>query len=161
MDVEHAVIIGKCYVLYKSSHLLIWKTAKKKLLSQYEFRRSIVLDWFGLTDNDSVEGTSEKNSENSRKRTRSSNDFSLSLEEASSSKRATRVTEQTLDPRDGALRVRLDEHAEHYPILSKAKHPCCSLCRLVSPNKNLRVYHHVYSCDRCSVHSILFQALKN
>jgi hypothetical protein len=62
-----------------------------------------MLDWLGLHDNDSVEGTSEESSENSRKRTHcSSNEFSLSLEEASSSKHATRATEQTLDPRDGA-----------------------------------------------------------
>ena len=112
--------------------------------------KSIVLDWFGCHQENGCSDTSEKNSsENSRKQTRCN--FSASLEEDSSSKRAARVTEQTLDPIDGALWVRLDENAEHYPVLSKAKRPCCSLCRLVSANKHLRVYHHVYSCDQCNV----------
>jgi hypothetical protein len=38
------LLLVNAYVLYKKSHLLIWKTQKSKLLTQYEFRKSIVLD---------------------------------------------------------------------------------------------------------------------
>jgi hypothetical protein len=114
------------------------------MLSQYEFRKVIVLDWFGLQTED---GTSAIMSENCKKQKSdySNMQYSLSSEEQNSSKRATRMRVEALDPIDGALWLRLDENIEHYPVLSKVKHPCCSLYRLASSNKNHRVYHHVYS----------------
>jgi hypothetical protein len=32
------VLLVNAYVLYKSAHLLVWKTPKKDILSQYDFR---------------------------------------------------------------------------------------------------------------------------
>ncbi len=115
------LILVNAYVLYKTSHLLIWKIAKSKLLSQYQFRKSVVLEWFGLQDKESEEVTSEKSSENSRKRTRcSTSKLFLSLEEASTSKRATRETEQMLDT---AMRIK----------------QVCQFLKNVSLNKQLNV----------------------
>lgn len=33
------------YVLYRTAHQFIWKTDKKKILSQYQFREEIVKAW--------------------------------------------------------------------------------------------------------------------
>jgi hypothetical protein len=56
-----------------------------------------VLAWFGIQEKENAEEDSEKSSENSRKRSRSTTTkFSLTLDEAGSSKRSARVTEQTL-----------------------------------------------------------------
>jgi hypothetical protein len=146
------VLLVNAYVLYRSAHLLIWKTDKTKLLTQYEFRKSIVLDWFGVAERATEDAASSKSSGTGNNRKRSHCDSTLSsLTIDNSFKRATRVTEGSLDPFDGVLRIRLDENVEHYPVLSRVKRPCCSLCRLVAPDKNHRVYHHVYSCDKCSV----------
>jgi hypothetical protein len=95
------VLLVNAYVLYKSAHLLVWKTPKKDILSQHDFQKSIVLDWFGCHQENGCSDSEKNSSENSRKRTRC--DFSASLEEEGSSKRAARVMEQTLDPIDGAL----------------------------------------------------------
>ena len=107
------LLLVNAYVLYKTSHLLIWKADKSKILSQYDFRKSIVLAWFGIQEKENAEVDSEKSSENSRKRSRSTTtEFFLTLDEAGSSKHSARVTKQTLHPIDGALRVRLDENTE-------------------------------------------------
>ncbi len=87
------------YVLYKTAHLLIWKTPKKKILSQYDFWKSIVLEWFGFGPQTVAHGTSLENtsSENSRRRKFGDiSSFSPASEEYSSTKWATRVTEQHL-----------------------------------------------------------------
>ena len=39
------VILVNAYLCYKSAHLLIWSTDKKDIMSQYDFRKSIVLAW--------------------------------------------------------------------------------------------------------------------
>ena len=123
------VLLVNAYVLYKSAHLLIWKTPKKDIMSQYHFRKSIVLDWFGFGKENDADAVAEKHSDETsrRRKIESISQFSLTSDEANSTKRATRVTEQTLDPYEGALRIRLQENLEHYPIVSKVKRPCCSL----------------------------------
>ncbi len=82
------LLLVNAYVLYKTFHLLIWKTAKIKLLSQFEFQKAIVLEWFGLEMEDS---TSAMMSENRKKRKSdlSNMQHSLSSEELNSSKQVT------------------------------------------------------------------------
>jgi hypothetical protein len=146
------VRVVNAYGLYiRSAHLLIWKMDKTKRLTQYEFCKSIVLDWFGFAERATEDAASSKSSGTGNNRKKSHCDSTLSsLTIDNSFKRATRVTEGSLDPFGGVLRIRLDENVEHYPVLFRVKCPCCSLCKLVAPDKNHRVYH-IYSCDKCSV----------
>jgi hypothetical protein len=39
------VLLINAYVLYRTAHQFIWKTDKKKILSQYQFREEIVKAW--------------------------------------------------------------------------------------------------------------------
>jgi hypothetical protein len=57
------VLLVNAYVLYKSAHLLIWKIPKKDIKSQYHFRKSIVLDWFGFGKGNDADAVTEKNSD--------------------------------------------------------------------------------------------------
>jgi hypothetical protein len=114
----------------------------------------IVLGWFGCSQENGGDGISEKNySESNRKHKSSSiSQFYPSyLMKETQQKWARQVTEQTLDPYKEGLYIRLQENLVRHPIMSKVKHPCCSLCMLVSPNKNHCIYHDVYSCNKCNV----------
>ena len=44
------VLLVNAFILYKSAHLLIWKTPAKLVLSQCDFRRAIALEWLGVED---------------------------------------------------------------------------------------------------------------
>ena len=39
------VLLVNAFILYKTLHLFIWKREKKQVLSQYEFRCQVVLEW--------------------------------------------------------------------------------------------------------------------
>jgi len=63
------LLLVNTYVMYKTAHLLIWKTSKKEKLSQYDFGKSIVLQWFGFVNQAEPQDTTEKTSSTtSRKR---------------------------------------------------------------------------------------------
>jgi len=141
------VLLVNAFILYRSAHTLIWKTDKKNILGQYEFRRSIALEWIGGRD---PQDTRSCHTE----RKRQAEDISVSQTSSittSSDAKARKVTDAALDPQKGALRFRLDETLFHFPEMSKVERPCCSLCRRAEPNKNIRTYSHVYNCDKCGV----------
>ena len=71
------VLLVNAYVLYRSAHLLIWKTDKTKLLTQDELRKSIVIDWFGVAKRATEDAASSKSS-GTEKRKRSHCDSTLS-----------------------------------------------------------------------------------
>jgi len=143
-------LLVNAYVLYKETHLKAWKTPSKKLLTHYDFRRDIILTW--LTGRSTI----VRQPEIGTKRKRDGSNFSLLTSSTNSSapkhKKAPTVSEASLDPQTGALLRRLDDDYVHYPALSSAKQPCCSLCRLLTPNKNVRTYAMVVVCDICRVH---------
>ena len=51
------VLLLNAYILYKLSHLLIWKTPKKVILSQCDFHRFIVLKWLGVEQDNNEESS--------------------------------------------------------------------------------------------------------
>ena len=141
------VLLVNAFILYKSAHLLIWKTPAKLVLSQYDFRRAIVLKWLGV-DHQSAESP-EQGGPHPKRRKSDAVSLSACSTETSQGKRATYVTDAALDPLNGSLRQRLNEFTDHYPERSKLKAPCCSLCRLVD---NQKFYTGVICCDICKVH---------
>jgi len=92
--------------------LLIWKPPPKNVLSQYDFRHAIVLRWFEV-DRQNV---SDTNSGCKRKRPDAasvSGSCTSSVQTGINFKRATCVTDKSLDPITGSRRERLDEYPEH------------------------------------------------
>ena len=39
------IMLVNAYILYKTDHIIIWYNKKDEVLSQYEFRKEIVLSW--------------------------------------------------------------------------------------------------------------------
>jgi len=144
------VLLVNSYILYKTAHLLIWKTPKKNVLSQYDFRHAIVLRWFEVDGQN--ESTKRKRPDPAPGPASVSASCTSSTQTGINFKRATCVTDKSLDPLTGSLRGRLDEYPEHYLAeCTSVKKPCCSLCRLVEENSNIRNYEGVYCCDQCKV----------
>ncbi len=144
-------LLVNAFVLYRETHLLMWKTQQKKLLSHFQFRKNIALYWI----TGKKISTESEQFDNARKRrisTPSVSTISNSESTMSNNKRARIVNEASLDPITGALPGRLNENYVHYPELPTAKQPCCSLCQFVTKNKNVRTYTSVFQCDLCKVH---------
>lgn len=137
------------FILYKSAHLLIWKTPAKLVLSQYDFRRAIVLKWLGVERQSADRPEEEEEGPQPKRRKSDAVSLSACSTEMSQGKRATYVTDASLDQINGSLRERLNEFADHYPKRSKLKAPWCSLCCLVD---NQKFYTGVVCCDICKVH---------
>lgn len=146
------ILLVNAYILYKSAHLQIWKTEKKKLLSQYDFRREIVLAWFGCNDkgneNKRQLATEDEGSNKTRRVT------SLCSVTVPPSK-GRRVNDTTLDPVKGDLSFRLDADF-HYPVPHpEGKYPPCALCRWALQDDDSRDNRvrgaSVSCCDKCNV----------
>ena len=45
MDVGVQLLLGNTYILYKVTHLLMWKKDKKSIMSHYDFPHQIALAW--------------------------------------------------------------------------------------------------------------------
>lgn len=134
------VLLVNAYVLYKTAHLYMWKKNKKSIMSQYEFRRQIALAWLS---------GDESSSQGKRARTISDND-GISISTPSSNK-ARKVSDASLDPNHGNLRMRLDDD-QHFPVLATSgKRPCCSLCRWVETDKDNKNRSGIVTCDKCQV----------
>jgi len=138
-------------------NLLIWKTPAKLVLSQYDFRRAIVLKWLGVERQSADRPEEEEEGPQPKRRKSDAVSLSACSTEMSQGKRATYVTDASLDQINGSLRERLNEFADHYPERSKLKAPCCSLCRLVD---NQKFYTGVVCCDICKVHLCIDCAIK-
>ena len=130
------VLMVNAYILYKTSHLIIWHKDEKTLLSHYEFHRQLALAWVGSPEDAHMAG--QKHSWDDASSTTSSG-------------KSTRINDTTLDPLKGTLWMRLDDDS-HYPVLPNAKRPCCRLCQWVETawDKN-KVISNVLFCDKCHV----------
>jgi hypothetical protein len=87
-----------------------------------------------------------------QKRDGSVSTITCSVSSRNSTEKMACVNDAALDLTTGALKVRLNDNYVHYPEPSTAKQPCCSLCHLLNPNRNVRTYTAVFQCDICKVH---------
>jgi hypothetical protein len=147
------VLLVNSYILYRSAYLYIWKKDKKEVMSQYEFRKQIILNWLD------AESLTLNNKPQKRKHDSISSITSavsgLTQDTEVSTKKATRFNDTTLDPSTGALKMRLDSNY-HYIIPSRSKNSCCGLCRWAQAtgqnNRNKRIRGNtVGECDFCRV----------
>jgi hypothetical protein len=136
-------LLVNAYVLYRETHLLMRSTKKSHLLSHYDFRQAITLAWLkGKNSDEIVQGS---------KRKRDSVVSTSSESINPTNKKACHVNDAVLDPRQGSLRLRLNDDYCHFPEESGLKRPCCALCRFIQPNKNIKNYSNVSQCDICKV----------
>ena len=87
------VLMVNAYILYKTSHLIIWHKDERTLLSHYEFHRQLALAWVGSPKDAPINDYSMA-------------DWKLSWDDASSttsSGKSTRINDTTLDPLKGTL----------------------------------------------------------
>jgi len=139
------VLLTNAYVMYKYTHLRMWKTPPSRIMSQYDFRKAVALAWIASKDSSADPARSDQK----RKHDSISNSTSSTW---SSGKRAPVIKDHALDARSGALRDRLSDDVQHYLETSDVKQPCCQLCRHVEENPNIRNYKDVFRCDHCRVH---------
>jgi hypothetical protein len=152
MNVGNRNTAGKCLCLYRETHRLMWKAKKQRLLTHYQFRKAIALAWLTGKKCSELQGEGMK-----RKHDGSVSTITCSLSSRNSTGKMARVNDAALDPTTGALKVRLNDNFVHYPEPSTAKQPCCSLCRLLNPNRNVRTYTAVFQCDICKVHLCILE----
>ncbi len=90
------VLLVNAYVLYRTAHLYIWKTEKKKILEQYAFREVIVIAWMGCNSKDA-----DKHLTNKRKQKRDEAPQKISLRssttESEETTRGWRIEDKALD----------------------------------------------------------------
>ena len=133
------LLLVNAYVLYRTAHLYMWKKKKKSIMSHYEFRRQIALTWLLSGSDPSCQGTK-------RARTVSANDSEC----ASSYSKSKKVSDASLDPNNGSHCIRLDDD-QHFPVIPTSKRPCCSLCRWVEQEKDIKNRSGIVVCDKCQV----------
>jgi hypothetical protein len=125
--------------------------SKEKNIEPFSSERTLL--FIGLLGKKSVLKVSSLTMQGSKEfQPQSVSTISNSKSTMSNNKRARIVSEASLDPITGALRGRLNENYVQHPELPTAKQPCCSLCRFVTKNKNVRTYTSVFPCDLCKVH---------
>jgi len=150
------VLLVNAYLLYRSAHIIIWKTERKKILDQYKFREEIIKSWMDGDNEDELQ-------QDSRKRKRSEvtvDSHSISLRSSTISEsdvvvRGRRIDDKALDPTNGTLKCRLDTDF-HFPIMQQSTNAPCGLCRWamkeeVSRDKCRIRGVHVSRCDKCNI----------
>ncbi len=143
-------LLVNAYVLYRETHLLMWKAKKSHLTSHYDFRWAITKAW--LTGSDSIEEIIQ-----GKKRKRDSIVRTLLEPINPTNKKACHVNDAALDPKQGSLQWCLNDDYCHFPEVSGLKRTCCALCPFAQPNKNIkttRTLANVISakyrlCNRC------------
>jgi hypothetical protein len=54
------VLLVNAYLLYRSAHIIIWKTEREKILDQYKFREEIIKSWMDGDNEDALQQDSRK-----------------------------------------------------------------------------------------------------
>jgi len=150
------VLLVNAYLLYRSAHIIIWKTERKQILDQYKFREEIIKSWMDGDNEDELQ-------QDSRKRKRSEvtvDSHSISLRSSTISEsdvvvRGRRIDDKALDPTNGTLKCHLDTDF-HFPIMQQSTNAPCGLCRWamkeeVSRDKCRIRGVHVSRCDKCNI----------
>ena len=159
------VILVNAYLCYKSAHLLIWCTDKKDILSQYEFRKSIVLSWMhddGVVSVPRVpknNGPSSLSAESASSASlATSRQKRINTQQNNKRKKAIRFNEKTLNPVTGSLKIRLDTSYSHLPkpnldVIKKSSFRC-QLHRFY--NRSIEYTDRVMVCETCNVSLCLY-----
>ena len=130
---------------------------KSKLLSQHDFREMIATYWINPEYYEqSTKGmktyVTKKQTESERKRKRgfeSQSSLSTITTNFQEDHRATRVTDNSLDPLMGQLKCRLAHDRDHFPIPKASANVKCSLHRW---GNNTMLRKEILLCPTCKVH---------
>ncbi len=150
------VLLVNAYLLYRSAHIIIWKTEREKILDQYKFREEIIKSWMDGDNEDELQQDSRKWKRS--KVTVDSHSISLhpsTISESDVVVRGRWIDDKSLDPTNGTLKCRLDTDF-HFPIMQQSTNAPCGLCRWamkeeVSRDKCRIRGVHVSRCDKCNI----------
>ena len=125
--VGFGAFLVSAYLRYKTAYIYVWCKKQKDLVSQYEFRKAIVLAWIGVAQENNSNDQREKIT---RRREEVSLQSDLTYSIAVSRERrnntyaparrakVTRVNDTTLNPNTGTLKSRLDTSLRYLPNLN-------------------------------------------
>jgi hypothetical protein len=146
------VLLTNAYVLYKTANIHIWKTPAKKLLSQYEFRKMIALAWISSERYGEVPKTLKRKVDDGDSNcVRSTRSYCSSSTSIKSNQKGVYVTDDSLNPTHGSLKIRLSGLYHHLPARPQAKDPTCSLHRWASEDNSYKRRGNIMKCECCNV----------
>jgi hypothetical protein len=147
------VLLTNAYVLYKTAHVHIWKLPAKKLLSHYQFRKMIALAWINPSQfaEGNKKNTKRKYSNDDISCARSTRSYSSARERCNSTQKGAYISDESLHPHHGALKIRLSGLYHHCPARPHAKDPTCSLHRWASEDNAFKRRGNIMKCDCCNV----------
>ena len=148
-----------CFHLHTTAHKKVWlscndRNSQKNLHSHYKFQHATAL---ALIDpegkfHDVLSYGSIKNFRNKRSATTNYVSASRVIETPRTSLQCIRVTDNTLNPDNGQLNIRLVKDLNHLPKpekLADCKHKCCALHRYATGKQ---VRSRLICCSICNVY---------
>ena len=81
------VLLVNAFILYKTSHLFIWKREKKQVLSQYEFHCQVVLEWLCSSEEKEDSSAGDESNHKQKCNEASTSSSCPSLNQSSASKK--------------------------------------------------------------------------
>ena len=125
----------------------------EKLLSHYEFRKMIALAWINPSQ---FAGGDKKNlkrkcGDDNISSARSTQSSISSSESCNSVKKGAYISDESLHPYHGALKIRLSGLYHHCPAHPYAKDPTCSLHWWAADDNAYKRRGNIMRCDCCNV----------
>ena len=152
------VILVNSYVAYVSANTLIWREKRKDLISHYEYRKAIALalicpQQFYASTVEEEEGCPLSSSRVGRPRKKVQFVQTRYQQQQSLSNKAVKVSDNSLNPINGALRHRLNNTLGHFPNDSQLSGRKCSLkCALHRwYDRDIQIRKQVIQCVVCGV----------
>ena len=148
------VMLTNSYILYCKFHNM---HDSKKILSHYDYIKQVSLAWISqelywpqkvTTARKKKRRETEKTQTRSRKR---KPDTDIGSASSAGSSRCTKIDDDTLDPMNGKLCIRLNHSFQHFPEKSKNKNPKCGLHRWARGRNASEVQAGVTTCSICRV----------
>ena len=146
------LLLTNSFILYKKFHFLHDST---DAVTHYQFIKQICLAWIDRErhwpKHPEKISQKRKSPEDDKVITRGARK-KIELDLASSSSVCTIVTDKTLHPLNGHLRIRLDYSQQHFPEQPTATKPRCSLHRWARGRHGKAVTSSIVKCSICKVH---------
>jgi hypothetical protein len=149
-------MLTNSYILYCKFHKM---HDSKKVLSHYDYIKQISLAWINqelywphkVTKTKATKKRSrEPETTQARSRKRKPDTDIASVSSAGSS-RCPKIEDDSLDPNNGKLCIRLNHSFQHFPKKSKSKKPKCALHRWARGRNASEVQVGVTTCSICRV----------
>ena len=150
-------MLTNSYILYLKFHSM---HDSKRTLSHYDYIKQISLAWINqelywpkkVTKTTATKKRSSEKETTTQTRSRKrKSDTDLASVSSSGSSRCVRIDDDSLDPNNGKLCIRLNHSFQHFPEKSNSKKPKCALHRWARERQPPEVQAGVTTCSICRV----------